>query len=428
MKKRFDNHNNYLFNSNSSELNIKLGQSPVYFRSTPNRFLGIKKAIYLLLPLIGMGMTLLGSCSAPQQRNSTTVEQPSQQSDRLLTATPEDTNFVVEVVEKVEPAVVQITIARTIETQIPEIFKDPFFRRFFGDALPIPPQEREVRGIGSGFIINSNGQILTNAHVVDKADRVTVVLHDGRSFEGEVLGTDSVTDLAVVQIQAENLPTVEFGDSDQVRSGQWAIAIGSPLGLQQTVTVGVVSGLDRSSNLIGVSDKRIDFIQTDAAINPGNSGGPLLNARGQVIGVNTAIVEGAEGLGFAIPINTAREIAQQLITQGNVEHPYVGIQMITLTPEIRQQINQNPDIRTRIEADQGVLIARVLSDSPAAQAGLRPGDVIQQIDEQAIANAEEVQQLVEQAGVGGQLQVQVQRQGQTLSFTLQPEPLPVRDE
>lgn len=387
------------------------------------------KAIYLLLPLIGMGMTLLVSCSPPQQKNSATVnELTTQESDRPLTASPEDTNFVVEVVEKVEPAVVQITTARTVETQVPEIFEDPFFRRFFGNNVPVSPQEREVRGIGSGFIINSNGQIVTNAHVVDKADRVTVVLNDGRSFEGEVLGTDPLTDLAVVQIQAENLPTIELGNSDQVRPGQWAIAIGSPLGLQQTVTVGVISGVNRASNLIGISDKRIDFIQTDAAINPGNSGGPLLNARGQAIGVNTAIVGGAQGLGFAIPINTAQEIAQQIIAHGNVEHPYVGIQMITLTPEIRQQINQDPDIRTRIGVDEGVLIARVLSDSPAARAGLRPGDVIQQIGEQAIANAEEVRQLVEQAGVGGQLQVQVRRQGQTLSFTLQPEPLPVQDE
>jgi S1-C subfamily serine protease len=385
------------------------------------------KAIYLLLPLIGMGMTLLTSCSLPQQKNSAAVNQlTTQESDRSLTASPEDTNFVVEVVEKVEPAVVQITTARTVETQVPEIFEDPFFRRFFGNNVPVPPQEREVRGIGSGFIINPNGQIVTNAHVVDKADRVTVVLNDGRSFEGKVLGTDPLTDLAVVQIQADNLPTIDLGNSDQVRPGQWAIAIGSPLGLQQTVTVGVISGVKRASNLIGISDKRIDFIQTDAAINPGNSGGPLLNARGQAIGVNTAIVGGAQGLGFAIPINTAQEIAQQIIAKGNVEHPYIGIQMITLTPEIRQQINQDPNIRIPIEAEEGVLIARVLPNSPAAQAGLRPGDIIQQIGEQAIANADEVRQLVEQAGVGGQLQVQIQRQGQTLSFTLQPELFPVQ--
>ncbi len=385
------------------------------------------KAIYLLLPLIGMGMTLLTSCSLPQQKNSAAVNQlTTQESDRSLTASPEDTNFVVEVVEKVEPAVVQITTARTVETQVPEIFEDPFFRRFFGNNVPVPPQEREVRGIGSGFIINPNGQIVTNAHVVDKADRVTVVLNDGRSFEGKVLGTDPLTDLAVVQIQADNLPTIELGNSDQVRPGQWAIAIGSPLGLQQTVTVGVISGVKRSSNLIGISDKRIDFIQTDAAINPGNSGGPLLNARGQAIGVNTAIVGGAQGLGFAIPINTAQEIAQQIIAKGNVEHPYIGIQMITLTPEIRQQINQDPNIRIPIEAEEGVLIARVLPNSPAARAGLRPGDVIRQIGTRAIANADEVRQLVEQAGVGGQLQVQIQRQGQTLSFTLQPELFPVQ--
>jgi S1-C subfamily serine protease len=269
---------------------------------------------------------------------------------------------------------------------------------------------------------------LTNAHVVNNADTVTVSFSDGRSFEGKVLGEDPVTDIAVVQLPIENLQPVEFGDSAQVRPGQWAIAIGNPLGLQETVTVGVISGLDRPGSAFGASDKRIDFIQTDAAINPGNSGGPLLNARGQVIGVNTAIIGGAQGLGFAIPIDSARRIAQELITNGRVEHPYLGIQMISLTPEIRQQLNANPNVDINVEVEQGILIAAVARNSPAAEAGLRPGDIIQTINNQAVTTSEAVQRLVEESGVGNPLLITVQRNNRTQELSVRPEPLPTPDQ
>ncbi|MCA1993386.1 MAG: trypsin-like peptidase domain-containing protein [Coleofasciculus sp. S288] len=427
------------FDWRQDKLSHKSSKAPIATLSgntnTVSQFFWQKRAVRLLLPLIGIGVALLGSCSRSsntllpgQDTTPQTLENPRDGNERPLVPTDVDRNFVVEVVEKVEPTVVRITTSQVVQNRVPDAFNDPFFRRFFGDGIPREPQERTVRGIGSGFVINSNGLILTNAHVVNKADIVTVAFSDGRSFEGKVLGEDPVTDIAVVQIPANNLPTVEMANSEQVQPGQWAIAIGNPLGLQETVTVGVVSGIGRSATDIGVSDKRIGFIQTDAAINPGNSGGPLLNARGQVIGVNTAIIRGAQGLGFAIPIDAAQRIAQQLITKGKVEHPFIGIQMVPLTAEVKEKLKNNPNRNIRIEAERGVLIIGIAKGSPADQAGLRAGDVIQSVNNQPVTKAEEVQQLVEESGVGSQLPMQVQRGGQTVELTVRPEPLPARRE
>ncbi|MEM6592520.1 MAG: trypsin-like peptidase domain-containing protein, partial [Cyanobacteria bacterium P01_C01_bin.73] len=226
-------------------------------------------------------------------------------------------NFIAEAVEQVGPAVVRIDAARTVTRRVPSVFNDPFFREFFGGFnLPEQPSTRVEQGTGSGFIVESNGTILTNAHVVAGADRVIVTLRDGREFPGEVIGEDSLTDVAVIRVQASGLPTVSIGNSDRIRPGEWAIAIGNPLGLDNTVTAGIISATGRSSTQVRIPDKRVSFIQTDAAINPGNSGGPLLNQRGEVIGMNTAIIGGAQGLGFAIPINTAQAIANELIANG----------------------------------------------------------------------------------------------------------------
>jgi Do/DeqQ family serine protease len=403
-----------------------------------------KPAIYLMLPLIGAGVGLLGGCSRSsdvspaqqttpqaledskpaQQTTSQASENSKQGSTRPLGPTAADTNFVVEVVKKVEPAVVQINTSRTVRRQAPEAFNDPLFRRFFGEGQP-QPSERTRQGIGSGFVISSNGQILTNSHVVNNADTVTVSFSDGRTLEGKVLGEDPASDIAVVQVQANNLPTVALGRSEQVQPGQWAIAIGNPLGLQETVTVGVISATSRSGSDIGVSDKRIDFIQTDAAINPGNSGGPLLNARGEVIGINTAIIQGAQGLGFAIPIDTAQRIAQQIITKGKAEHPYLGVQMVTLTPEIKQKLSNR---NIQVTADRGVLIVGIARTSPADRAGIKPGDVIQTVNNQPVNKANELQQQLEKSGVGSELPIQLQRNGQSLNLTVRPEPLPTRNE
>jgi Do/DeqQ family serine protease len=337
----------------------------------------------------------------------------------------QNTNFVTQVVDKVGPAVVRINASRTVTSELPDAFRNPMFRQFFGSDLPTSPQERVEEGTGSGFIINGDGQILTNAHVIDGADTVNVTLKDGRTFVGKVMGADPVTDVAVVKIQANNLPSVPLGDSEQLKPGEWAIAIGNPLGLDNTVTTGIISATGRSSSQVGVPDKRVQFIQTDAAINPGNSGGPLLNASGQVIGMNTAIIQRAQGLGFAIPINTAQRIANQLVTQGKVEHPYLGIQMVTLTPELKKNLNSNPNGGLNVDEEQGVLIAKVMPTSPAAKAGLRAGDVIQKMNGQPVKEAEEIQKFVESTQVGGNLQIELRRNQKDLNITVQPGAVPV---
>ncbi|BAY14816.1 peptidase S1 and S6 chymotrypsin/Hap [Nostoc sp. HK-01] len=385
-----------------------------------------KAAASLSLVLLGSGMTLTGGYLA--NHKSQVSESASNLALSRVNAAPPivagtDPNFVTQVVQKVGPAVVRINSSRTVKSQLPDEFNDPLLRRFFGSQLP-EAQERVERGTGSGFIISGDGQILTNAHVVDGADTVTVILKDGRSYQGKVLGKDDLTDVAVVKIQASNLPTVSVGNSDQLQPGEWAIAIGNPLGLDNTVTTGIISATGRSSNQIGASDKRVDFIQTDAAINPGNSGGPLLNARGEVIAMNTAIIQGAQGIGFAIPIATAQRIANQLISTGKVEHPYLGIQMIGLTPQLKQNINSDPNSGLSIDEDKGVLVVKVLPNSPAAKAGLRAGDVIQKLEGNAVTDAESVQKAVDQSRIGGDLRLELRRNGQTLNLSVRPGAFP----
>lgn len=385
--------------------------------------------------------TFMGSCSQlknlqpspqPSEPSPDSEQSPSQHSDPLsdntgrpLERRPEDTNFVTAVVDEMSPAVVRVNVKRVVETDVPDVFNNPFFERFFGDSIPIPPQQRVQQGLGSGFIVSSDGQILTNAHVVDQAEEVAVALKDGRTFDGTVVGEDPLTDIAVIKIDAENLPTVPLGDSDTVKPGQWAIAIGNPLGLNETVTIGVISATGRPSSAIGVSDKRVEFIQTDAAINPGNSGGPLLNARGEVIAINTAIIGQAEGLGFAVPINTAKRVATEIMETGEVQYPYIGIRMVTLSPEIKQRLEQLPQQNFTITADSGVLIVETVDGSPASQAGLQPGDVIREINGETVETSEQVQQIVEQQNVGDRVSVLVERNGQTTEITVQLERLPV---
>ncbi len=392
-----------------------------------------KTATYLSLMLLGVGVTFSGNyCLSGYLLRSTAPD--AQSSSKALAGTLptlaalpiQDANFITNVVENVGPAVVRIDSSRTVTTQVPQVFNNPLFRDFFGGDIPNEPRRRVERGTGSGFIINSDGLILTNAHVVDGADTVNVTLKDGRSFAGKVMGTDSLTDVAVVKIQANKLPTVPLGDSERLKPGEWAIAIGNPLGLDNTVTTGIISATGRSSSDVGVSDKRVQFIQTDAAINPGNSGGPLLNASGQVIGMNTAIIQGAQGLGFAIPINTAKRIANELVAKGKVEHPYLGIQMVTLTPELKDNINNNPNSGLSVQEEQGILIAKVIPGSPAAKAGLRAGDVIRKINGQPVKKAEDIQQAVEGSQVGSNIQIEVRRNQQDVALTVQPGAFPVQ--
>ncbi|WP_242040292.1 MULTISPECIES: HhoA/HhoB/HtrA family serine endopeptidase [unclassified Desertifilum] len=331
-------------------------------------------------------------------------------------------NFVTAAVNQVGPAVVRIDTERTVTRSLPDpFFDDPFFQRFFGDNFPQRfEQEQRQRGQGSGFIINRNGTLITNAHVVNRADRVTVTLKDGRQFQGQVLGTDDITDLALVQIQGAggDLPAASLGDSEQVQVGDWAIAVGNPLGLDNTVTLGIISTLNRSSSEVGVPDKRLDFIQTDAAINPGNSGGPLLNEQGEVIGINTAIRANAMGIGFAIPINKAKSIAEQLARGEQVSHPYIGVQIANLTPQLAQENNSNPNAPFEVPEVTGVLVVRVMPNTPAAEAGLRRGDVITQINGTTVTTADQLQRIIDRSGVGKSLPITVRRGSQTLQLAV----------
>ena len=387
--------------------------------------------VYLALLSLGGGAGVLGSRYLSQQQ---AVKPPQAVPAALERFSPRPSsrpadanlNFIAQAVEQVGPAVVRIDAARQVATEMPEAFKNPFFRRFFGEEMPVP-EERVERGTGSGFIISADGRMITNAHVVDGSDLVKVTLKDGRTFEGRVVGVDPVTDVAVVKIDATALPTVRFGKSADLIPGEWAIAIGNPLGLDNTVTVGIISALDRSSSQVGVPEKRVSFIQTDAAINPGNSGGPLLNASGEVIGINTAIRANAQGLGFAIPIETAQRIANQLFTKGRVEHPYLGIQMVTLTPDVRKEINADQQANLKVTQDQGVLIIRVMPNSPAQQAGLQPGDIIEKVGRKQVKTAGDVQEQVEVSAVGSNLAVEIIRQGKKTVLQVQPGVFPTEE-
>jgi len=333
-------------------------------------------------------------------------------------------NFIAEAVERVGPAVVRIDASRRVTGADPNNFDNPFFRRFFGEEeMPFP--ERVEQGTGSGFIVSQDGHIITNAHVVEGAEIVRVTLKDGRELEGRVVGVDRVTDVAAVKIEATGLPTVTLGNSETLIPGQWAIAIGNPLGLDNTVTAGIISATGRSSSQVGVPDRRVRFIQTDAAINPGNSGGPLLNDRGEVIGINTAIRANAQGLGFAIPIETAKRIAEQLFTNGNAQHPYLGIQMIDLTPDVKQRLQEEGGIPAKIVVDEGVLIVQVMEGTPAQSAGLKAGDVILSVNGVAVTTSTEVQEQVESVQVGDRLTVEVNREGQVLEIPVRPTAFPV---
>jgi len=387
------------------------------FRQVGTHALAVILSIALTVTALWVFPTLLppNLASLP---NSTEV----QAAEVSVPLPPDNRSFVADAVERVGPAVVRIDTERTIATRAPDpFFDDPFFSQFFGeDLFPRQPQQYRERGQGSGFIIDSNGMILTNAHVVSGADTVLVTLKDGRTFKGEVRGIDEPSDLAVVKIKGQNLPVAALGNSSEVKVGDWAIAVGNPLGLDNTVTLGIVSTLNRSSAQVGIPDKRLDFIQTDAAINPGNSGGPLLNNRGEVIGINTAIRADGQGIGFAIPIDKAKAIKDRLARGEAIPHPYIGIRMLTLTPDLAKQSNSDPNSPFTVPEVNGVLVVQIVPNSPAAKAGLHRGDVITEIDGQPVTSAEQLQRAVENSRIGQSLQVTVGRGTQTQQLAVRP--------
>jgi S1-C subfamily serine protease len=381
-----------------------------------------KLTIGMILVIAGTGIGAVVGGYFRQQPDSpiapqtNKVKQPS--NDWQPMAAPlnpiENTNFITTAVEKVGPAVVKVDAVHIVG-------QNPLVKKFLGD---LSSEERVEKGTGSGFILSADGKIVTNAHVVEGVDRVKVTLKSGKVLEGKVVGVDRVTDVAVVKVNAQNLPTVTLGNSDKLVQGEWAIAIGNPLGLDNTVTVGIISATGRSSSQVGIPDKRVSFIQTDAAINPGNSGGPLLNGRGEVIGINTAIRADAQGLGFAIPIQAASRITTQLFATGRVQHPYLGVQMIPLTAELKAGIAKEPTLRSKVTADHGAVVMEVMPSSPAEAGGIKPGDVIIKVAEQSIHTPSDVQQQVEASKIGETLKLVVDRQGQVQSLNIKPSVVP----
>ncbi len=313
-------------------------------------------------------------------------------------------------IETVSPAVVNIATSGTVEAQTNPLLDDPFFRRFFD--IPQQPQRRQVQSLGSGVVVDAEaGFILTNHHVIANADRVKVAFDDGREVDAEIVGSDPDTDIAVLQIDSDQLQALPMADSDTLRVGDYTIAIGNPFGLDHTVTTGVVSGLERT--LPGNGGARLQsFIQTDASINPGNSGGALINLRGELIGINTAILSrggGNIGIGFAVPINMAREVMSQLVEFGEVQRGILGISVQDLTPEIAEAF--------AIERSAGALIAQVAPNSAAAEAGLQPGDVVTAVNGREISDANAMANAIGLLRIGDRVEIQYVRDGRLQETT-----------
>ncbi|MFM7171047.1 MAG: trypsin-like peptidase domain-containing protein [Cyanobium sp.] len=341
-----------------------------------------------------------------------------------LAATASPHSFVADAVRRAGPAVVRIDTERNVDRQaFDPALLDPLLRDLFGD----PSGSMRERGQGSGVVIDaSKGLVLTNAHVVDDVDSVEVTLADGRQLDGTVVGTDRVTDLALVRIPTKGkLTAAKLGDSEALEVGDWAIALGSPYGLERTVTLGIVSSLHRDINSLGFADKRLDLIQTDAAINPGNSGGALINANGEVIGINTLVRSGpGAGLGFAIPINLAHRVADQLASGGTVVHPYLGLQLVPLTARVARDNNRDPDAQVKLPERDGALVQKVLPKSPAEQAGLKRGDLVVEIAGEDVHNPSALLQQVEKSVVGQPLPLKVLRGQRELQLSIKPAQLP----
>jgi len=310
----------------------------------------------------------------------------------------------VSLADELKPAVVNISTSKTVSSQTPRFRGDPFFDNFFERFFQgQPPTTRRQSSLGSGFIISSSGDILTNNHVVDGADEIKVTLADGRNFKASVSGRDPKLDLALLHIEDDaDLPVARLGNSDKLRTGEWVMAIGNPFGLEQTVTVGIVSAKGR---VIGAGPYD-DFIQTDASINPGNSGGPLFNTAGEVIGINTAIIAQGQGIGFAIPINAASQVITQLRKDGRVIRGWLGVSVQPLTPELADSFG--------LESKYGALISEVVPDSPADKAGFRRGDILRSFDGKPIEQMHDLPRMVAATAVGSKVTAEVFRDGKTV--------------
>ncbi len=347
-------------------------------------------------------------------------EAPLHSSEALLSTTPNlsKQSFVSKALEISGDAVVTIETERKVLSSSeggfpPGILNDPYFERFFGLRGLRVPRTRIEKGQGSGVIFSKEGLVLTNAHVVEKTDQLIVGLSDGRRVLGSVVGEDALTDLAVIKLKSKGpWPIAKLGDSDNLKVGDWSIAVGNPFGLENTVTLGIISNLNRDVAQLGISDKRIDLIQTDAAINPGNSGGPLLNAVGEVIGINTLVRSGpGAGLGFAIPINRARKIAQDIITTGRAKHPVIGV---TLASNIKQKNN------FLSQTENGAIIKYLMPNGPAEKGGLKVNDLIISINKEKISTPSDVVQKINQNNLQSALEIIILRENIKLLKIIKP--------
>mgnify|MGYP004444340877 FL=1 len=320
---------------------------------------------------------------------------------------------VADLVEKVGHAVVNIDVEGTVTRKMggnSALPNDPFFKEFFGDMFREYTRRVPMKGAGSGFIVSSDGKILTNNHVIDGADKITVTFFDGKSLEASVIGRDPTFDIAVIKVDGKDLPTLEMGDSDKIRVGETLVAIGNAVGLggDPTVTLGVLSARNRS---IHVQNFNFDgFLQTDASINPGNSGGPLLDMEGKVIGINTAIISSAQGIGFAIPINMAKQVMNDIVSYGKVRRGQLGVYLQSLSEDMASAFE--------LKNTKGAIVADVVPDSPAAKAGLKRGDVIVKFDGKEVENSTKLTSAVRQRMAGDKVQLEVIRRGKALKFSV----------
>ncbi|MBI5213791.1 MAG: DegQ family serine endoprotease [Nitrospirae bacterium] len=321
---------------------------------------------------------------------------------------------MTKVAARVKPAVVNISTSRTVKTQRHPFFDDPLFRRFFGDP---GAQKRKVTNLGSGVIAAVDGYILTNNHVIEGAEDILVKLADGREYKGRPVGLDSRTDVAIIKINETNLPTIQWGESEKLKVGEVVLAIGNPYGLSQTITMGIISALGRSG--IGITDYE-DFIQTDAAINPGNSGGALVNIKGELIGINTAIFSitgGYQGIGFAIPSNMVKNVMDSIINQGKVVRGWLGVQIQPLTQELAKQFS--------LKDDKGVLLVDVVEGGPAEKGGLKSGDVIIEYDGKKVDNPFLFKNMVAATKPGKIVEIKIIRNGNQLTAKVTIGELPI---
>ncbi|HFD31214.1 MAG TPA: trypsin-like serine protease [Gammaproteobacteria bacterium] len=308
------------------------------------------------------------------------------------------------------PAVVNIYTAKIVSQQKPRLYNDPLFKHFFGEGGQSVPRKRLETSLGSGVIISEQGYVLTNNHVVDGADEIQVALKDGRNTEAAIVGTDPESDLAVLKINIDNVPSITLGQSNSIEIGDVVLAIGNPFGVGQTVTMGIISATDRDR--LGLNTFE-DFIQTDAAINPGNSGGALINAFGHLIGINTAIFsssKGSQGIGFAIPINNAKKITEEIITHGHVVRGWIGIEIQNISVELAESFG--------LSDTNGVIVAGMLNNGPASKAGLRPGDIIKRINGVDVIDGKHAINLISRAKPGEAIKVEILRNGKAVTLSV----------